>query len=201
MYSGNDRHPVVKQSTSGSHQFIIFGVIYRFILIWTKNQKSFIHNVTVSKYLHNYHIYSHSFYIVHTNRTYKNSKNHTTNKCLSDDYKQKIFYLSPCCQLSNHQSSNLYIDKSQNSIGSCDLNNLMRESEDSQLELEMIDRNGDCCRISEENRILNVMSYNVWNMNSVTNKDKDYVKRIKRVGKVSLNFNIPIILCYCSTYS
>ncbi|KAJ8316831.1 hypothetical protein KUTeg_004735 [Tegillarca granosa] len=193
IYSGNDRHPTVKETTSGSHEFIIFGAIYRFILIWVKNQKYFIHNVTVSRYIHNYYIYSHSFYLVNENKTYKHYKNHSTSKHSSNDYKQKIFHFPSSCQLSNHQSPNLYLDKSQNSIGSCDFNSLMKGGENSQYELEATERNGDCCRMSKENRILNVMSYNVWNMNSMTKKDQDYVKRIKRVRQIIRKINPDII--------
>ncbi|XP_033757442.1 uncharacterized protein LOC117339844 [Pecten maximus] len=174
VYSIDEENPIYQEDlledghdgVSPLH-LILFGFLYKFTLYWeTEKTAGFAHQFAVSMFPKEVlSIYSHTFLDLHSHTQRPSTSVPCGNNPQPMDIQSDVL-------LQSDEGSQEYSPK--------DASHWLKDSQKLSCEVEPVNlENGYSSK-----RNFTVMSFNTWNMNSLSGKDKHYVKRIKDFGEV-----------------
>ena len=161
MLTRNDRDPVYDDESKTTK--VMFGDLYNFECICkVPENETLVYNYVVSMFpKDSYSLYTFTYHSTrHRSKMYTNHEN-LTQQCEAD--KQIHMY----DEFSNNNTNNRTEDK-EVTTGQSNL------------------RSNVATQTCHSQWSLNLMCYNIWNMNSVDGAPETYVERIQRLGKVVL---------------
>ncbi|OWF46666.1 uncharacterized protein LOC110455435 isoform X2 [Mizuhopecten yessoensis] len=176
VYSIDEENPVYKEDlmqqghdgVSPLH-VILFGFLYKFTLYWETQKEAFAHQFTVSMFPREVlNMYSH---------IYSDPQSHTqgTPPSVSCESNPQPMTSQSDVLLQREEGSHEYFHK--------DASHWLKDSDQSSCKREPSDGvSSDKKHQSKPD--FTVMSFNTWNMNSLSGKEKHYVKRIQYLGEV-----------------
>ncbi|KAL3863262.1 hypothetical protein ACJMK2_005027 [Sinanodonta woodiana] len=203
IYAPSDSYPVYIETQHVDNRgsfykmtsFFILGVTYHLHLLWRKRNLEYFHNITISCYpIDKIHMFSHTFFVQHANRSHSRSEELLFHQGL----------LSPKIILRGLDLHEISLQPYKyNHEGNRGIDQTTPYDQSRQSRYCHSDDSADCqgneYSSSENlyrrgtNLAFSVMSYNIWNMNSLSGKSTDYVKRMKGIQTIIDSFSPDIV--------
>ncbi|KAK3598687.1 hypothetical protein CHS0354_006365 [Potamilus streckersoni] len=194
IYAPSDTYPVYKETLHMDNRgsfykmtsLFILGVTYHLHLLWKKKSLEFIHNITISCYpTDKIHMFSHSFFVQHSNKSLSESEELLFHDGL---FSPKVILGGLDLDEISLQPFKYKPDSRSHGINRADLDDQSGNSRychgDDSADCRDNEYDSSENIYRRRNPTFSVMSYNVWNMNSLSGTSTDYVKRMKGIQKI-----------------